>query len=152
MQEFDQGDGQAVQSCGIAGLADHHGARPPCGEVNKIRPVSGARARLNGERRAAHGLPRIDADTLAATVNRAGNAVDEGAVRDVLAVFGSDDRLWTEDLLSRLAEHDGRYAGWTGEALAGVLAPLGVRPVQVKINGRNRNGYRREFFTIRSRS
>ncbi|WP_285500247.1 hypothetical protein [Actinokineospora sp. NBRC 105648] len=116
------------------------GSRDPI--LNKIRLVPAERARLNGTHRAAHGLPRIDADTRALAELPAVE-VDRGGVADVLAAFGSDDRLWTDTLLSRLAGVDRRYAGWTAEDLAALLAPLDVRPGQVKIDSRNRNGYRR---------
>ncbi len=138
--------GDAPEDAGVC-YVHAAGARDPV--LNKIRVVPGERARLNGSHRAARGLPRIDADTLGAlpTVPTAGDAVDRTAVGDVLAAFGPDDRLWTETLLGRLAGVDGRYAGWSADELAGLLAPLEVRPVQVKIDRRNRNGYRRDVLT-----
>ncbi len=117
------------------------GARDPI--LNKIRLVPAARARLNGSHRAARGLPRIDVATLAKQVET--DSVDRSAVDDVLTAFGADDRVWTETLLSRLATLHERYRAWTAEDLAAVLAPLEVRPGQVKIGSRNRNGYRRLF-------
>jgi S-DNA-T family DNA segregation ATPase FtsK/SpoIIIE len=65
-------------------------------------------------------------------------------VLTVLTVFGADRRLWTEQLVARLAEHNPRYREWTGEDVAAVLRPLGVSPVQVWREGRNRRGYPRE--------
>jgi S-DNA-T family DNA segregation ATPase FtsK/SpoIIIE len=69
--------------------------------------------------------------------------VDGQGLADVLTAFDGLDKLWTEDLLARLSTLDQRYVGWTAEDLAGLLAPLGVGPVQIKIDGRNRNGYHR---------
>ncbi|SES27384.1 DNA segregation ATPase FtsK/SpoIIIE, S-DNA-T family [Actinokineospora terrae] len=131
--------GEAPEDAGVC-FVHAAGSRDPI--LNKIRPVPAGRARLNGPRRAAQGLPRIDADSLAGA-RPVEDSVDRVAVVDVLAVFGSDDRLWTDTVLSRLATVDGRYAAWTAEDLAAVLVPLGVRPGQVKIGNRNRNGYRR---------
>jgi S-DNA-T family DNA segregation ATPase FtsK/SpoIIIE len=59
-------------------------------------------------------------------------------------VFGDDDRLWTEELLSRLAEHDPQvYRGWDAEALSAVLRRFGITPTQIWRQGRNRRGYLR---------
>ena len=126
-------------------------AREPV--VSKIRAIDGDRAREQGAHRAAHGLPRIDAKSWTAARARrqidqapaAGQAesVDGPGVADVLAVFDGLDKLWTEDLLTRLSTLDQRYTGWSAEDLAALLAPLGVGPAQIKISGRNRNGYHR---------
>lgn len=135
--------------CYVYGL----GAREPI--VSKVRPVPTERAREQGAHRAAHGLPRIDTESVTAArarrardgsatgVGRPGDGVDGPAVVDVLTAFDGLEKLWTEDLLSRLATLDERYAGWGAEHLAALLAPLGVGPVQIKIDGRNRNGYHR---------
>lgn len=122
------------------------GARDPI--LNKIRPLPSEQARLNGRRRAAHGLPRIDSDTWYAARQlhttdhdaRSGTA-DQAAVADVLNVFENDDRLWTETLLGRLAVLDARYGDWGADDLAALLAPLGIGPTQIKHNGRNKRGY-----------
>ncbi len=63
---------------------------------------------------------------------------------DVLSVFGEDDRLWTEEVLTRLAALDAdRHAGLTAEDLSTALRRFGVAPVQVWRHGRNRRGYLR---------
>ncbi|MCG8920454.1 DUF3631 domain-containing protein [Actinokineospora sp. PR83] len=141
--------GEAPEDAGVC-YVHAAGSRDPV--LNKIRTVSGDRARLNGSHRAARGLPRVDAETRAAAMvgsvePAVVDSVDRAVVGDVLAAFGTDDRLWTETLLSRLAAVDDRYAGWSADELAGVLAPFAVRPVQVKIDRRNRNGYRRDALT-----
>jgi hypothetical protein len=62
----------------------------------------------------------------------------------VLSVFSGDDRLWTEDLLARLAEHDPvTYSQWDAEALSAVLRRFGITPTQIWRQGRNRRGYLR---------
>ena len=65
------------------------------------------------------------------------------AVADVLAAFGDDDRVWTVDLLTRLAGRHARYADWTPEDLADAMRPLGLSPAQIRQDGRNRQGYHR---------
>lgn len=127
------------------------GSREPV--VSKIRPIDGQRARENGAHRAAVGLPLIDTKSqTAAQARRArdtsgarepAETVDGPGVVDVLTAFDGLEKLWTEHLLSRLSTLDARYAGWGAEDLAALLAPLGVGPVQIKIDGRNRNGYHR---------
>ncbi|MFC5289909.1 hypothetical protein ACFPM7_22875 [Actinokineospora guangxiensis] len=141
--------GESPEDAGVC-YVHAAGARDPI--LNKISLVPSGRAKVNGSHRAARGLPRIDvatrdaarALTPAAVADGSAEPVDQAGVADVLAAFGADDRLWTDTLLSRLADVDGRYRGWTAEDLAGVLAPLGVRSAQVKIGQRNRNGYRRD--------
>jgi DNA segregation ATPase FtsK/SpoIIIE, S-DNA-T family len=128
-------------------------AREPV--VSKIRTLDGNRAREQGAHRAAHGLPRIDSESWAAARarrqaepgGRPADSVDAQGVIDVLTAFDGLDKLWTEDLLARLSTVDQRYAEWTAEDLAALLAPLGVGPTQIKINGRNRNGYHRRAIT-----
>ncbi|RLK58685.1 S-DNA-T family DNA segregation ATPase FtsK/SpoIIIE [Actinokineospora cianjurensis] len=131
--------GEAPEDAGVC-YVHAAGARDPI--LNKIRPVPAARARLNGSHRAARGLPRVDVDSLPVPLVEV-DTVDRAAVVDVLTAFGTDDRLWTDTLLSRLGTLDERYRVWTAEDLAAVLVPLEVRPGQVKIGSRNRNGYRR---------
>ncbi|MEV6240016.1 hypothetical protein [Lentzea sp. NPDC051838] len=70
--------------------------------------------------------------------------LDRMAVADVLAAFGDNDRVWTVDLLARLAERHDRYADWTPEDLADALRPLGLSPAQIRQDGRNRQGYHRQ--------
>jgi S-DNA-T family DNA segregation ATPase FtsK/SpoIIIE len=132
-------------------------AREPI--VSKIRPVDGDRAREQGAHRAAHGLPRIDAESWTAARTRRrlsdtdraegkpADAVDGQSVTDVLAVFDGLDKLWTEDLLARLSTLDQRYTDWTADDLAALLAPLGVGPVQIRQGDRNRRGYYRRAIT-----
>lgn len=74
--------------------------------------------------------------------------LDRAAVADVLAVMGTDHRVWTADLLTRLAgRNPGRYGEWGPEDLADALRPLNVSPVQIRRDGRNRNGYTRQALT-----
>ena len=70
---------------------------------------------------------------------------------DTLDVFQADeDRLWTEHLLSRLAEAwPEEYDGWEQTDLANALRPWGVRPGQVwgqtdEGRGANRRGVTRQ--------
>jgi hypothetical protein len=46
----------------------------------------------------------------------------------VLAAFGTDHKLWTEHLLTRLATTDARYTRWTAEDLAGAQPALRGHP------------------------
>ncbi|MFD9895112.1 hypothetical protein ACFWY9_37705 [Amycolatopsis sp. NPDC059027] len=133
------------------------GSREPL--IAKFRPLGGDRARELGSHRAAQGLPRIDAeswDTARARRRAAADAAGDGAlglsvptvdgqgVVDVLTAFDAAEKLWTEDLLSRLATLDARYGEWGAEDLAALMLPLGVAPVQIKMDGRNRRGYYRQ--------
>ena len=71
---------------------------------------------------------------------------------DLRVVFATatDDRLWSETVLRRLAEHRPElYAGWTPEALTAACKPLGIRSRQVwgtddDGTGRNRRGLSRD--------
>jgi S-DNA-T family DNA segregation ATPase FtsK/SpoIIIE len=66
----------------------------------------------------------------------------------VLSVFGAHDRLWTEEVLARLAEHDPvTYGRWDADTLAAVLRRLGITPIQIWRQGRNRRGYLRADIT-----
>lgn len=141
------------------------GAREPL--LSKMYDLSDEEAAQRGADRAAIGIPRVDdlswrqaRRRLATLTSEAatGKAADRSqvgsqarqreidvTVSDVLAAFGEDQRLWTEDILSRLADADpARYQAWTAEELAAVLREIGVRPVQVRIGDRNRNGYYRD--------
>lgn len=125
--------------------------------ISAIFPLDESDAHERGQRRAAAGLPRIDPDswTAARAIRRARDpqpgtgldpadlpvSVDERAVIDVLAAFGAEPWLWTEDLLTALGTLHGRYLEWSADDLATLLRPLGVSPVQIKRGGRNRNGY-----------
>jgi S-DNA-T family DNA segregation ATPase FtsK/SpoIIIE len=127
------------------------GAREPL--LSKMYDLSDEEAAQRGADRAAIGIPRVDdlswrqaRARQALNAARPGNQID--AVADILAVFGDDERLWTEDILSRLAEADPRrYGEWTPEDLAAALRPIGVKPAQVFINSQNRNGYHQRQIT-----
>lgn len=68
---------------------------------------------------------------------------------DVLAVFGDDERLWSETICQRLASlRPSTYTGWTPTALAAALRPYGLASAQKwgtddDGQARNRNGYDR---------
>jgi S-DNA-T family DNA segregation ATPase FtsK/SpoIIIE len=125
------------------------GAREPL--LSKMYDLSDEEAAQRGADRAAIGIPRVDdlswrqaraRQALSAARHR--NQVD--AVADILAVFDSDDRLWTDEILSRLAEADpGRYGDWTADDLSAALRPYGVRSVQIRAGDRNRHGYHRQI-------
>lgn len=69
-------------------------------------------------------------------------------VLTMLSVFSGDDRLWTDDLLARLAAHDPvTYGQWDAEALSAVLRRFGITPTQIWRQGRNRRGYLRADIT-----
>jgi DNA segregation ATPase FtsK/SpoIIIE, S-DNA-T family len=64
--------------------------------------------------------------------------------RTMLSVFGEDNRLWTDDVLARLAAHDPQlYSEWDAEVLSAVLRRFGITPTQIWRQGRNRRGYLR---------
>ncbi|MBP2370681.1 FtsK/SpoIIIE domain-containing protein [Pseudonocardia parietis] len=74
------------------------------------------------------------------TGHAAGEVVDEGLtpaaqlLEDLAVVFATvtDERVWSETVLHRLAEHrPALYAGWTPEALAAALKPFGITTGQV---------------------
>lgn len=140
--------------------------------LSKFRPVSDEDTTDRARQRAPH-RPRIDAVSWEAarkrrhsnesgfTSGRAGGrhraaialpsprsgepaGVDRMAIADVLAAFGDDDRVWTVDLLARLAGRHDRYAEWTPEDLADAVRPLGLSPAQIRQDGRNRQGYHRQ--------
>lgn len=78
----------------------------------------------------------------------AGETVDFGETVDVLAdlgrIFATAEVLHTEDVLARLGELRPQiYGAWAPEQLASSVRPLGIRPGQVSIGGKNRQGYRR---------
>jgi S-DNA-T family DNA segregation ATPase FtsK/SpoIIIE len=135
------------------------GSREPL--ISQFRVLDPDRARDNGTHRTAVGLPRIDTDSwTAARARRARHSPtedtrpgtksgtqprgDRQVGADVLTAFGTDHKLWTEHLLTRLATIDDRYTHWTPEDLANALRPFGITPVQVWHAGRNRNGYDRD--------
>lgn len=90
----------------------------------------------------------------------AGETVDVEAARldplaDALTVFQrGEDKLWSEIIVSRLAElRPPQYGNWTPANLATALKPYGVKPRQVWATdpatgkGSNRNGYTRDALT-----
>ncbi|MEU4405049.1 FtsK/SpoIIIE domain-containing protein [Streptosporangium sp. NPDC023963] len=64
--------------------------------------------------------------------------VDDDPIELILSALDGAERLHTVDLVEALGQ------GWTPARVAEVLKPYGVTPGNVKINGRNLNGYRRE--------
>jgi S-DNA-T family DNA segregation ATPase FtsK/SpoIIIE len=136
--------------------------------VSKIAPLSQDEAGERGHQRATAGLARIDGESWQrARAQRAAHRGEEDTGRrggsgggsggggesdrgplgdtrvrdDVISVFGLDERLWTEDILTRLVNLDERYTDWTADDLAAALRPFGVMPVQIKRDGTNRRGY-----------
>ncbi len=62
----------------------------------------------------------------------------------LLEAMGDNPKgIHTADLLPILTTVSGEYADWDAAQLSATLKPLGVAPVQMDIDGRNRNGYRR---------
>jgi S-DNA-T family DNA segregation ATPase FtsK/SpoIIIE len=137
--------------------------------VSKIAPRDDTGARHTAQPTAgrhAAGRARLDsaswqaARTRPATGHRspggAGGREDTGdpagadryVITDVLACFGPDARLWTEELLARLADRDpDSYTAWSADDLATALRPLGIGPIQIKRAGANRRGYDRDTIT-----
>lgn len=137
--------------------------------ISAIYPLSESDAHERGAARAALGLPHIDPPSWAAAraarhhttsvaggmaspapAARGGEFIDRDDVESLrhaltmLSVFGDDDRLWTEDVLTRLAKHDPvTYGEWDAEALSAVLRRFGITPTQIWRQGRNRRGYLR---------
>jgi DNA segregation ATPase FtsK/SpoIIIE, S-DNA-T family len=135
--------------------------------ISAIHPLTESDAHERGAARAALGLPRIDPQSWAAarvqrhhttspasptpaTDTGGGQPLDRDDVESLrhaltmLSVFGDEDRLWTEDVLARLAEHDPQvYGQWDAEQLSAVLRRFGITPTQIWHQGRNRRGYLR---------
>jgi hypothetical protein len=71
---------------------------------------------------------------------------------DIRDVFADEDHLSTTDLLNRLHElEDAPWGDWygkeiTGRALAKLLAPYGVGPMQARVRGEKSRGYFRSDF------
>lgn len=87
----------------------------------------------------AHAL-RQDAGTLPATADRP----EIRLLTTILSVMDHPKGAHTADLLERLARASDEYTGWDAARLAAALRPLGVTSRQLDIDGRNRNGYRRD--------
>lgn len=73
----------------------------------------------------------------AGTLPPAVQAVAVDPVEEILAAFGGADRMHTADLVEALG------VGWSAARVAQALRPHGIAPGDVKIDGINRNGYRR---------
>ena len=77
-----------------------------------------------------------------------GDSEDQAArdpAADALAVFNSEAGLHWGTLAERLAQRwPDRWAGATAESVSAELRALGVPSVQVKMNGENLKGCRRE--------
>ncbi len=82
----------------------------------------------------ARGL-REKAGTITGHAAGEATAPDQGRARSILsdlAVVVTEDKLWSEDILARLAEQwPSVYAEWTKTALAAALKPYGVKPRDV---------------------
>jgi S-DNA-T family DNA segregation ATPase FtsK/SpoIIIE len=64
-------------------------------------------------------------------------------LKAMLAVMGDAEKISTERLLEALTTQHLMAAGWDATRLADELRPLGVRPADQWIEGRNQRGYRR---------
>jgi DNA segregation ATPase FtsK/SpoIIIE, S-DNA-T family len=142
--------------------------------ISAIHALDESGAHERGAARAALGLPRIDpaswaaaraqhhhttrtdggpASPAPATEVGSGELIDRDVeslrhVLTVLLVFGGEDRLWTDEVLARLVEHDPViYGRWDAEALSAVLRRFGITPTQIWHQGRNRRGYLRAEIT-----
>ncbi|MBR8745308.1 FtsK/SpoIIIE domain-containing protein [Nocardiopsis sp. MG754419] len=62
----------------------------------------------------------------------------------ILEVMDHPKGIHTADLLPKLAAAGDEYTGWDAAALSRALKPVGLIPGQIDIEGRNRNGYRRD--------
>jgi hypothetical protein len=73
----------------------------------------------------------------------------EVLLADIKEVFGSDEALFSADLVKRLlAKSD---APWTGEGLnewvlTQKLEPFGIFPRKMRLGSENKRGYRRDAF------
>lgn len=144
------------------------GLREPI--IAKVHPHDAGALATSAGARAVVGIPRIDPQSWHAaraqrTVHpgrpdnsggRGGGGsssgddqVDHQAITDILAAFGGDRRLWTEEIRTRLAERDtDRYGGWTFDEIANALRPLGVSPIQIRLGASNRRGYDRDVIAV----
>jgi hypothetical protein len=64
-------------------------------------------------------------------------------LKAVLSTFDGEEKVSTEQLLGVLTTQHLMAAGWDATRLADELRPLGVRPADQWIEGRNHRGYRR---------
>ncbi|MFA1552018.1 FtsK/SpoIIIE domain-containing protein [Actinomadura chokoriensis] len=95
-----------------------------------------------GIARRAYAL-REEAGTLPATADRP----DVRLLTAVLDAMGRHPKgAHTAEMLPALTQRP-EFGGWDAAKLAGALKPLGVTPRQVDLDGRNRNGYRRDDVT-----
>lgn len=68
----------------------------------------------------------------------------------LLAVWpATEDRAWCDTLAARLAEaFPSAYAGWTAENVTTAVKPHGLRTRQIKLDGQNRRGLRRDDLAL----
>lgn len=83
---------------------------------------------------------RKEAGTLPATDDRA----EIRLLTTILDVMDHHKGIHTSDLLAKLAKASDEYTGWDATRLAAAAKPVGLIPGQVEIDGKNRNGYRRD--------
>ncbi|WP_304450833.1 hypothetical protein [Nocardiopsis sp. YSL2] len=83
---------------------------------------------------------RREAGTLPATADRP----EVRLLTAILEAMVHPKGVHTADLLGRLAAISDEYIGWDAAKLAATVKPLGLIPGQVDLDGRNRNGYRRD--------
>ena len=136
------------------------GIREPI--LSKIAPLTSAQARQRGHARIMAGIPCLDEATIsraaalgnvpAGQAEYAVRVVDHEAVAAIIAAFGDDSRLWTEDLLARMTGINDRYRAWTGADLAAILRPLGITPVQIRQGAKNRRGYEKSVIAYARRA
>ncbi|WP_304455999.1 FtsK/SpoIIIE domain-containing protein [Nocardiopsis sp. YSL2] len=83
---------------------------------------------------------RKEAGTLPATADRP----EIRLLTTILDVMTHPKGIHTVDLLPLLAAASDEYAGWDATRLSTAVKGVGLIPGQVDIEGRNRNGYRRD--------
>jgi hypothetical protein len=95
---------------------------------------------------------RQAAQVLSAARAAADITMGERLLADLRAVFGNADTMHGEAILTELHKiEEAPWRDWYGRPLnardlAGLLKPFDISPTDVKIDGRNKRGYRREFF------
>jgi hypothetical protein len=147
---------QETQHDSIADPSTDTITAPPTGRPHKPyspppQPPPAAYHHSPSQSWAADRVARSTATTAPASSIAHCDAVNELPIDDraalshaltVLSAFGDDDRLWTEEILTRLATFDpATYTAWDAECLAVMLRRFGVIPGQIWRHGRNRRGY-----------